>query len=325
MGGIDPNPTTEKKKLRILFSTTSDPMALYTLLKSTGKLTHVECHAILFNPNLTAYTDICAIASENCMPASFVIAKLMRLKNQPLTNFDQWIHKVPSIPSLWQFVQDIVVNKRETKRGRNPKAMDDARRSLRLAQTDLTAHLSYIIKAQGINAGFAVWKKWVYSDTVSKKAKHLVLQLPSMQLLTKSRRDPIALNVVRAVLDFDDGGFRLLTRQPTIDLLANLRATSPAGSALPFELAARVLKLSQDCFTPTEVADLSAQVVSEWIAAQDFSGQADKAKRYLSWAISQNRFADMYVRARLERLKEEMEHIDEEKENLGTWSAIVHV
>jgi hypothetical protein len=322
MGDIEPNPTEKKNQLRIRvsnLSTASDPMASYRLLKSSGELTHVECHAILFNQNLTAYTDIHTIASENCMAASFVIAKLMRLKNQPLANLDQWINKVPSIPSLWHFVQDI----NSTKTVRNPQAKEDARRSLLLAQSDLTAHLSYIIMAQGINAGFAIWKEWVYSETVSTKSKLSVLRLPSMQLLTKSRRDPIALNVVSAVLGFDDGAFQLLPRQPTIDLLANLLATSPATNALPFELAAKVLQSSRDCFTPTEIAELSEQVISKWIAAEDSRGQVE-VKKYLSWATSKSRLADMHVRARMERLKEEMESVDE-KEKLGTWSAIVHV
>lgn len=323
MGDIEPNPTEKKKQLDVYvsnLSTASDPMASYRLLKSSGELTHVECHAILFNPNLTAYTDIHTIASENCMAASFVIAKLMRLNNQPLANLDQWINKVPSIPSLWQFVQDINSTKPVS---RNLQTKEDARRSLLLAQSDLTAHLSYIIMAQGITAGFALWKEWVRSETVSIKSKLSVLPLPSMQLLTKSRRDPIAVDVIRAVLRFDDRAFQLLPRQPTFDLLANLLATSPATNALPFELAAKVLQSSQDCFTPTEIADLSEQVVSKWIAAEGFTGQ-EEVKTYLSWATSKSRLADMHVRARLERLKEEVECIDE-KEKLGTWSAIVHV
>jgi hypothetical protein len=291
-------------------------MTAYAQLKPSGELTKEGCRAILFNPNLTSYDHINKIAIENYIPASFVIAKLMKLDNPPKEAISNWIKKVPDIKSLWKFIGEIdgVYNKR------SPITIEDRNRSVQQCHMDLTAHMSYILLTNNVQSSYKEWKSWAFENkyNISTGTRQLVLKLPSLRLLKKASLEPGSNSIVRAILNWDEKVIQISSqpqfrRTLILDLVRLLIAEESPGRA------ARVIRMSQGCLDQNEIADYTELIIMSWMSTFDVSTPTSveirSAKSLLSWAAEECLEADMHIRARLERLSAQLQEYGDGNRN----------
>ena len=204
-----PPSAKELRKLRrIQLSSVTNPMTVYSRLKSSGELETDSCIAILSNPNLTAYNDIELLAIENNIPASYVVAKFMKLPSRaPPDIISKWIREVPSVPSIYQ---ECIRLANQSKPRRNLEATDP-RFSLKQCRMDLAAHMSCVLETMGREAAFRRWVSWTRKATPNKltlEMRKSLLKIPSLQLLRQALQsdDPSSAVVeqVGMLLDWDE-------------------------------------------------------------------------------------------------------------------------
>jgi hypothetical protein len=138
-----------------------------------------------------------------------------------------------------------------------------------------------------------------------------------LQLLKNCVRESEAFDIVLAVLEWDDSILRIpapvaTRRQLVLDILDHL-----VPDATRSERAARVLQLGHDCLEPNEIAEFSETIVKSWSTMSSVLEDVKKVKSFLDWAIVENKNADIHARGRLDRLKYEIDSMQESQRNGG--------
>lgn len=285
-------------------------MTHYAKLKYSGELTKDACRAILFNPNLTSYNEINFIATETCIPASFVVAKLMKLPGRSPEMVSEWIKKVPSIDALWEYIHQL----NPSMKSKSLTAREDCKASLQQCHMDLTAHLSYILSTQGTQEGFAEWEKWVKQKIggLSTGTKLSVLQLPTLQLLKQAIRPPASFQVIRSVIRsvilrniIEIPHPRSFRRELVFVLMSN------SSQMCNLETAMMVMHFCRPSFTSFEVGENTARMLQEWM--NNPLGQSRSLDiKWVHLFLSESMYicqddGDFETRAKLARVKAQLE------------------
>jgi hypothetical protein len=294
-------------------------MTIYAKLKSAGELSKETCHALLSNPNLQSYDDINVVAIETQIPASYVIAKLIRTRNQSEDALATWIKKVPSVKSLWSFVGELYYAYHSTKM--NLVRHSDRKRSLQQCQIDLSAHMLYTLRMKGIDGGYELWKKWVNNKPqdaeISITRKKDVLRLSSVQILQRASKESDKNQIIAEILEWDNTVLQISPpgRRRTL-ILQFMEQFTSTSSTSRHVTAAAVLQQSHDVLEPNEIAGHSERVLSDWIShirkSKSAHGEGKSAYRFyrfLSWALEECSSADLRARGRLESFKTQLEEL----------------
>lgn len=286
-------------------------MSQYVKLKSSGELTKDACRAILFNSNLTSYDDINTIAAENCIPASYVIAKLMKLPDRSMKLVSEWMKKVPSIDSLFEYIHQLDRSRQLT--SRSLQAREDCRASLQQCHMDLTAHLTYILSTKGVEKGYKEWDNWVHYKTsdLSSEIGAIILQLPTLRLLNEAMLPPVSYRVINSVIMHKD-----IELPPQRSLRRNLVSVLMNRSSSIYQLrtAMTVMDISRNSFEPEEVADYTDRMLRELM---QFEHQKRFLPNIIKWlhsflakSIHVCQDVDFERRAKLARLKADIEDFE---------------
>ena len=296
-------------------------MSHYAKLKSSGELTKDACRAILFNSNLTSYEDINTIATENCIPASYVVAKFMKLPNRSEA-VSEWIAKVPPTDALFEYISHL--DRSRPLVTRKLHAAEDFKASLRQCQMDLTAHISYTLLTYGTLKGFTMWKYWTNHTTISlsPETRALVLQLPTLQLLRQAMLPPIQFRVLRSVLrrnDIELPSQDTFRRQLVSVLMIN------SSQTCNLETAMTVMDTSRNSFDIYELGEYTDQMVRRWMhgtTGQIKSLNVIWINSFLAKSIENCRDAEFDTRVKLARVRAELEAY-ERKQGMPTESQLV--
>ena len=281
-------------------------MTHYRKLQSSGQLTKDACRAILFNSNLTSYKNIATIATENCIPASYIVAKVIKYPNSR-DFLKEWICKVPSTKALFEYIHHLDRSRQAS--SRNLLAEEDFKEALRQCQMDLTAHLSFILSAEGTSNAFTTWKKWVDHATIglTPGTKALVLQLPTLQLLKRASVTPIEFSVLRFVLRHDD--FKLPLQDNFRRHLVNV-LMSNSSLICNLETAMMLMDSARNSFELSDIAKYTVQMIHKWMPVSlEQIDTLDKkwVAAFLEKSIENCQDADFDTRATLARIKAELE------------------
>jgi hypothetical protein len=281
-------------------------MSHYVKLKSSGELTKDACRAILFNSNLISYEDINTIATENCIPASYVVAKFMKLPNRT-DAVSEWIAKVPPTDALFEYIRHLDRSRHLVTRKLHVE--EDFKASLRQCQMDLTAHITYTISTYGTLKGFTMWRHWANHGTkgLSPETRALVLQLPTLQLLKQAMLPPIQFRVLRSIIrrsDIELSSQDRFRRQLVFVLMSNSSQTCNLETAMIF------MDTCRNSFGSYELGHYTHQMVREWIHSP--TGQVKSlnlkwVNSFLTKSIESCRDAEFDTRAKLARVKAELE------------------
>lgn len=319
------SPEDLHREVRTQASTISDPIAFYEKLKSSGALTKESCHAILFNSNLTDYNSIIRIALENCIPPSYVVAKLMKLDDPPPAAIHSWMKKVPPLKALWAFIYD--GHKQPMSLGQVSNRM----RCLAQAQMDLTAHMSFIIMTEGIEPAFDRWKRWLWKDLPVPHRE--ILKLPSLKLLHHAMQGPGNSHIIREILHWQPS---LLLSAPKQEFHRHwvrqfLQDCINPEEDCPYKTAISVVELSEKCLEPDETAKYTSSIVGRWVGDSTKMPASVPSirsmKAFLYRTISGTGSASFFARAELQHWKavlEEMESYPDRQQYARRWGAHVN-
>ena len=299
-------PTVFELRQRLLthLSTTTHPMTAYAQLKPAGELTKEAGRAILFNPNLISYEHINTIATESCIPASYVVAKLMKIEKPRLEEISMWMQKVPSIHSLWKFIRELdgMVNRRQ------PHGREDRIRSLGQCHMDLTAHISYILLTKNVQEGYKLWESWAFWNKydISLDTRQVVLKVPSLKLLIRACQTPIERKPIYEVLNWDYTVIQVASQSQfrrvlILDLLNLLISDRYPVRAM------EIMRMSEGCLSKKEIVEYVGTIVKDWLSiyAENSppAAEIDSTRAFFSWVMDETRGVQTGDRAKLERLK----------------------
>jgi hypothetical protein len=284
-------------------------MSHYVKLKSSGELTKDACRAILFNSNLTSYEDINTIATENCIPASYLVAKFMKLPNR-MEAVSEWMAKVPPTDALFEYIRHLDRSRHVVTRKLH--AEEDFRASLRQCQMDLTAHISYTLSTDGTLKGFTMWKHWTVHGTngLSPETRALVLQLPTLRVLKQAMLPPIQLRVLRSIVrrsDIELPSQDTFRRQLVSLLMSN------SSQTCNLETAMTVMDTCRNSFDSYELGEYTHQMVREWMHRSTVQAKSLNVKwvnSFLEKSIENCRDAEFETRVKLARVRAELEEYD---------------
>jgi hypothetical protein len=249
-------------------------MTVYTRLKTSGELKTDLCMAILSNPNLTAYSDIELIASESNIPASYVVAKLMKLSTRPHPDIiSKWIRRVPPVPSIYR---ECIRIANQPKPKRNLEATDP-RVPLKQSRMDLAAHMSYVLDTMGWETGFRRWVSWTRKGTPNKltfEIRQSLLKIPSLQLLRLALHieDPTSeiVEEVGILLDWDESIVNVPSnnefREQVVSFLLDA-LQKPESSAATAERVLKVLDIIRKSLAPERYLFAMYLAVQKWMDA----------------------------------------------------------
>jgi hypothetical protein len=333
---VSPGDLSLRVRFRDYLSKSKRPMTLYTKLNATGELTTDACIMLLFNPNLQSYRDINTIALETCIPASYIIAKLLKTRNQPKDALATWIQKVPSVKSLWTFIAES-----ESKNtGRYTlETSSDRKRSFQQCQMDFAAHMCFIMKTEGFDRALKVKIAWV-SDPIdnleiSREKRLEVLKLAFLQLGKQQDRvdhlialsDTKVSHLKSLALAVSMGG-PLASRRKYISQIMEDFA-SVAGDSVNLARIVSVIKDNCLILGPKVVAEHSQQFVTTWLMSMSERDRVPSqhelklANSFISWALENSRSAPLLHRGRLESLKSKLQDIGKIDEKLDSGFASI--
>jgi len=249
-------------------------MTIYTRLKTSGELKADSCMAILSNPNLTAYADIELIASERNIPASYVVAKLMKLSTRPHPDIiSKWIRKVPPVPSIYR---ECIRIANQPKPKRNLEATD-SRVPLKQSRMDLAAHMSYVLNTTGWKTGFRRWISWTRKGTPNKltfEMRKSLLKIPSLQLLRLALQieDPTSevVEQVGILLDWDESIVNIPSNNQFRDQVVSFLLDAlqkPESSAATAERVLNLLDVIRKSLAPERYLSAMYLAVQQWMEA----------------------------------------------------------
>jgi len=271
--GTQPPSADELRKLhRVQLSSAPNPMTIYTKLKMSGELKSDSYMALLSNPNLTESNDIELIATENHIPASYIVAKLMKLPNRPSPDIiSKWIKRVPSVLSIYR---ECVKIANQPKPKRNLEATDP-RVPLKQCRMDLAAHMSYVLETRPWETGFRRWVSWTRKGTPNKlpfEMRTSLLKIPSLQLLKmalqiKEPRDKV-MEQVGMLLDWDETIVNMPSqnefRERVVSFLLDA-LQQPESSPLAAERVLRILDIIRGSLSPERYLYCMDVAVQTWI------------------------------------------------------------
>jgi len=303
-------PQDLRRAVRARLSAASDPMAAYEELKSSGALTRESCHAILFNPNLSDYHNIDKIATENYIPASYVVAKLTKLNSPLPAAIATWMRRVPPPKFLWNFIRELTHP--QPHKHHRLEEVDNRNRSLAQCQMDLTAHMSYTIIKEGIQRAFQLWESWI-KKPLPIPHRH-VLKLPTLKLLHDAMQPPPTVYIIQEILSWQPALLLSVPKEEfrqkwVIKFLSDCIHKSPD---CPYETAISVIELSEEYLRPEDTAMYSNLIIRRWYKDYNKSPSlvpdVELVGAFLSRMISRCERASFYMRAELERLKSFLEN-----------------
>lgn len=305
-------------------------MTIYTRLKTSGELKLDSYMALLSNANLVSYNDIELIATENHVPASYVVAKLMKLANRPSPDIiSKWIRRVPSVLSIYR---ECVKISNQPKPKRNLETTDP-RVPLKQCRMDLAAHMSYVLETRGWETGFRRWVSWTRKGTPNKlpfEMRKSLLKIPSLQVLRmaleiKDAKDEI-VEQVGMLLDWDETIVNMPSQNEFRErvVLFLLDALQKSVSLPRAERVLRILDIVRGSLSPEGYLDAMNVAVQTWMRngseerlldlewVQSFVARA-KDDLYPSFNLSQrgqlDRLADSLRRMGLEETCEKPKSI----------------
>lgn len=284
-------------------------MTLYARLKSFGPLSREATHALLFNPHLTSLDDINHVASETCIPASYVVAKLLKVKC-PLADIESWFKKVPSMDGLTSYVRELEANSSWV-HSRNLEHLYECRISIQQVQMDITAHLSYSLLQNGVKDSYEIWRRFCSASEISRPTKITMTKLPSLWLLKQAlnSKENVKPAIVSAIVDWDSNVLAVpqtaTRRRLARDIITMLASETLDNVAYPTN-ASSVLKSNKEVFEEEDIIDYAEMIVQSW---RRWKTPQDSKKifNFLGWAMRRSTGAGLLGRARLERLKNEFE------------------
>jgi hypothetical protein len=323
---VSPADSDLRIRFRNCLSTSKHPMTLYAKLQATGELTTDACTTILFNSNLQSYHDINTIAVETCIPASYIVAKLLKTRNPPKDALATWMNKVPSVKSLWTFIAESDhENESKNWRTSNLEASRDRKRSFQQCQMDFAARMCFIIKTKGIDHAMKIKDRWVNSPIdnveVSKERRSEVLKLASLQLAKQVAKEPERLRAHSIAKTAHFEALSLAAGQESVPLAIRRKYiseimegfTSIVGHTLNLEQIANVIKTNCAILEPTVIAEYSQRCVVTWLISMSerdkvpSRSELKMANSFVSWALETSRSASLHDRGRLESLKSKLE------------------
>ena len=247
-------------------------MTVYTRLKTSGELKTDSCMAILSNPSLTAYTDVELIASESNIPASYVVAKFMKLSTRPPPDIiSKWIRRVPPVPSIYRECIRIAI---QPKPKRNLE-VTDLRDPIKQSRMDLAAHMSYVLDTMGWEAGFRRWVSWTRKGTPNKltfEMRKSLLKIPSLQLLRLALQieDPSSevVEQVCVLLDWDETIVNVPShnefREQVVSFLLDA-LQKPESSASTAERVMKILDITRNSLAPERYLFAMYAGIQKWM------------------------------------------------------------
>lgn len=296
-------------------------MTEYSNLRSSGSLTKRACQTILSNPNLQADEDIETIAVENCIPASYIVAKLIKSRKQQAV-ISRWMTKVPGVKDILQYIYEL-----DHKKHPNPETSIDAedfkRATFLLCGMDLTAHMAYILRTQGIPQGFRVWKSWTrnYDAKLSFRTKKSVFQLPGLQLLQYALREPaVAPAIIRVVLSRDPHILHAAPpREFRRDVIAVIVKDALARRSPSSILRAmQMMGLYDGCLKLDEIANFTERLVMTWMAQpEQMATEFLSVRLFLSRSEEECQHADFVARAKLACVSAKLEEFCRKQRTCG--------
>lgn len=176
---------------------------------------------------------------------------------------------------------------------------------------DVTAHLSYSLLKNGINSAYDVWRGFCVDVDVSHTTRVAVTKLPSLWLLKQALKssEEVKGDIIAAVLEWDDSVIAIsqesTQRTLTMDIIKTL-ASESLNNAEYLWKATRVMSLAKEILDPEDIVECSEMIAQSW---QRWDSPREVAKRieFLGWAVKKSSGAGLLGRARLERLKAELE------------------
>jgi hypothetical protein len=282
-------------------------MTFYARLKLISQSSREDIRALLFNPNLTSLADIEEMASDACIPASYVVAKLMKL-NYPISIIRRWHRKVPSISALKEFIREL--DSHNTFSSRNLEIVDEWRRSIHLVQMDITAHMSYCFVKDGIKSAYGVWRGFCIDKRLSDVTKLHATKLPSLWLLKQALKgnEDSKAKIVSAIMDWDENVLAVsqnATRtRLTMDVIRVILSV-PMLHAAEFDFAVRILQLNKEQLSGKGLTDCCEMLVNSWKKLNTPRGH-QKLFKLLGHLGKMSTDFSLMDRARLERSKAEL-------------------
>lgn len=298
-------------------------MTIYEKLKLADELTKDACLAILFNHNLTSYADIERIASETAIPASYIVTKLLQLRGQPDQVLQSWYSKVPSLSSLWNFIEESEAT--ELRKTWNIQSLDHSKQSLQQYQMDLAAHMLWNIRNHGVSKGYEVWSEWTDKHIPTPALKEL-LKPSSLQLLRRASKSPENLDTVVRIVEWDDKIMQLLSPESRRVLILDL-ADYSLETGKPSQ-AARFLQLNHSAISPIECVEYSEVILKHWLEhfrESKVAGSLGMAKGFVRWALEQSEGTDLYTKASLERLRHQLAEVSMERRRHHEHSTVLDI
>ena len=298
-------------------------MTIYEKLKLADELTKEACLAILFNHNLTSYADIEKIASETAIPASYVVTKLLQLHGLPDQVLQSWYSKIPSLSSLWNFIEESGVT--ELRKTWNIQSLEHSKQSLQQYQMDLSAHMSWNIRKHGVSKGYEVWSEWIDKSIPTSTLKEL-LKPSSLQLLRRASKPPENLDSVIRIVEWDDKIMQLLSPETRRVLILDLTDYS-LETGKPSQ-AARFLQLHHGAISPIECVEYGEVILKHWLEhfrESKVGGSLGMAKGFVRWVLEQSEGTDLYTKASLERLRHQLAEVSIERRRHHEHSTVLDV
>lgn len=298
-------------------------MTLYEKLKLADELTKEACLSILFNRNLTSYSDVEKIATEAAIPASYIVTKLLQLGNQPDHILQKWYSRIPSVSALWSFIRDSGVT--ELRKTWNIQSLEHSKKSMQQYQMDLAAHMWWNVRRHGAKRGYELWSEWVDKTIPSSTLKEL-LKPSSLQLLQRAAKSPETLDTVIRIVEWDESIIQLLSQESRRNLI--LEVVDHCMAAGNPSQAARFIQLNHGALTSIECAQYSEMVLRHWFstaAELKAPGSLGLAKGFVRWALEHSEGTDLHTRGSLERLKHQLAEVAVERRRQHAHSSVLDV